>query len=210
SNAGTYTVTATVTDNLGASAKTTAAVIITAAVSGSVSIASPTNNWVGDASSPVHFVASAVGTNNRQITAMRIYVDDVSMYTVAASKLDTYLKLAAGSHRVVVVAWDNTGAAYSSQVLITLTTPGVSITSPTNNWSGYASSPVHFVASAIGSSGRPINAMRIYVDSVSMYTVGAASLDTYLKLVAGTHRVVVVAWDNTGAAYTNQVSITLK
>jgi len=85
-----------------------------------VSVASPTNNWVGAASSPVHVVATAVGTANRPVTAMRIYVDDVSMYAINAAKLDTYLKLAAGSHHMVVQAWDNTGAVYKTLVLITL------------------------------------------------------------------------------------------
>ena len=44
------------------------------------------------AGSPVHFVASATSTH--PITAIRIYVDNVSVYLVSASKLDTSVALA--------------------------------------------------------------------------------------------------------------------
>ena len=87
---------------------------------GSVSIASPTSNWTGNATSSVHVVANAVGTANRPITAMRVYVDNASMYAVSAANVDTYLKLAAGAHSVVVQAWDNAGYVYKTPVSITL------------------------------------------------------------------------------------------
>ncbi|HEY2499147.1 MAG TPA: hypothetical protein VGK24_18965 [Candidatus Angelobacter sp.] len=57
--------------------------------------------------SPVHFVASATSTH--AVTAMRIYVDNVSVYLVDASKLDTSVVINAGTHNVVVQAWDLTG-----------------------------------------------------------------------------------------------------
>ena len=57
--------------------------------------------------SPVHFVASATSTH--AVTAMRIYVDNVSVYLVDAGKLDTSVVLNAGTHNVVVQAWDLTG-----------------------------------------------------------------------------------------------------
>jgi hypothetical protein len=40
---------------------------------------------------------------------MRIYVDNVSVYLVDASKLDTSVVINAGTHNVVVQAWDLTG-----------------------------------------------------------------------------------------------------
>src|SRR6266568_3774691 len=56
------------------------------------------------------------------------------------------------------------------------TTVGVTITSPTSG--ATVSSPVNFVASAYsGSTTYPITSMRLYVDSVSKYTVSAASLN---------------------------------
>ncbi len=79
------------------------------------------------AGSPVHFVASATSTH--PITAMRIYVDNVSVYLVSASKLDTSVAMASGKHSVVVQAWDSTGAFFKTP--LTLTVNGVAPPPPT-------------------------------------------------------------------------------
>jgi hypothetical protein len=74
--------------------------------------------------SPVHFVASATSAN--PVTAMRIYVDNVSAYLISASKLDTYVAVASGTHSVVVQAWDSTGAVFKAPFTLTVsgsTTP---------------------------------------------------------------------------------------
>ena len=71
--------------------------LATAAFAG-VSVSSPAAG--STAGSPVHFVASATSAN--PVTAMRIYVDNVSVYLVSASKLDTLVTMSAGTHNVVV------------------------------------------------------------------------------------------------------------
>ncbi|MGC2696575.1 MAG: hypothetical protein WA738_12375 [Candidatus Angelobacter sp.] len=73
--------------------------------------------------SPVHFVASA--SSSLPVTAMRIYVDNVSVYLVAANHLDTSVALSAGSHSVVVQAWDSSGAVFKMPMALTVggTTP---------------------------------------------------------------------------------------
>jgi hypothetical protein len=68
--------------------------------------------------SPVHFVAAAASSH--PITAMRIYIDNQSKYTVDASSLDTSLSVASGGHSVVVQAWDSTGAVFKSALTITV------------------------------------------------------------------------------------------
>ena len=75
------------------------------------------------AGSPVHFVASATSTH--PVTAIRIYVDNVSVYLVSASKLDTSVAIAPGTHSVVVQAWDSTGAVFKAPLSLTVsgTTP---------------------------------------------------------------------------------------
>jgi hypothetical protein len=66
--------------------------------------------------SPVHFVAAAKSTH--PITAMRIYVDNISKFATNASSLDTSLTLATGTHSVVVQAWDSTGAFFKTPLTI--------------------------------------------------------------------------------------------
>jgi hypothetical protein len=162
--------------------------------------------------SPVQFSASAVSSNSAYpITAMRIYVDNTSMYTVNAASLSTSLPLAAGSHNVVFVAWDASGQAYTKALPITvagtISAGGVTIVSPRSG--SYVTSPVRFVASATASTGKVITAMRIYVDNISAYTVSGASLNTSLTLLRGGHYVVIQAWDNTGGVYRSAMSLTV-
>ena len=95
--------------------------ILTAASFAGVTVSSPTAG--STSGSPVHFVASATSAN--PITAMRIYVDNVSVYLISASKLDTSIAIASGSHSVVVQAWDSTGAVFKAPLSLTVsgTTP---------------------------------------------------------------------------------------
>jgi hypothetical protein len=95
--------------------------LATAAFAG-VTVSSPAAG--STSGSPVHFVASATSAN--PVTAMRIYVDNISVYLVSASKLDTLVTMSAGSHFVVVQAWDSTGAVFKTPLSLT-----VSGTSPT-------------------------------------------------------------------------------
>ena len=94
--------------------------LATAAFAG-VSVSSPAAG--STAGSPVHFVASATSAN--PVTAMRIYVDNISVYLVSASKLDTLVTMSAGTHNVVVQAWDSTGAVFKTPLSLTVsgTTP---------------------------------------------------------------------------------------
>lgn len=177
-------------------------VVVTLAMAGmafaGVTVSSPTNgSTVG---TPTHFVASA--SSNYPVTAMRIYVDNKDVYTISSNKIDTYVSLSAGSHFAVVQAWDSTGAVFVAPgMTINATTSATSTTgeglflySPTDGMT--SGSPVHFVATAISSA--PIAAVRIYVDSKDVFTTNSGSFDTYVTLGAGSHYVVVQAWDTTG------------
>jgi phosphatidylinositol-3-phosphatase len=66
--------------------------------------------------SPVHFVAAAKSTH--PITAMRIYIDGVSKFSVNASSLNASLTVASGTHSVTVQAWDSSGAIFKSPLTI--------------------------------------------------------------------------------------------
>lgn len=69
-------------------------------------------------SSPVQVIASA--RSSAPITAMRIYVDNISKYLTSASSLNTSLSLASGNHLLVVQAWDSTGAVFKNSRTITV------------------------------------------------------------------------------------------
>jgi hypothetical protein len=51
--------------------------------------------------------------------------------------------------------------------------------------------------------------MRIYVDGVSAYLILASSLNTSVGVSAGTHSVIVQAWDSTGAVFKTPMSLTV-
>lgn len=51
---------------------------------------------------------------------MRIYVDSVSVYLVSASSLNASVAMSAGSHSVIVQAWDSTGAVYKTPLTLTV------------------------------------------------------------------------------------------
>lgn len=169
-----------------------------------VTISSPQNG--ATVASPVHVVATATSTN--VITSMRIYVDNVSVYSKAANKIDTLVSMAAGKHTIVVQAWDSKSTIFKSTVSITVSsTPasGVTISSPANG--ATVTSPVHVVASA--SSGNPITAMRIYLDSASVFDTASNKIDTMLTMAPGPHTMVVQAWDSTGAVFKSTITITV-
>jgi PKD repeat protein len=111
SKAGVYTVTATVTDNLGISSSATgtvtaAGVVVTSPVVGT------------KAYSPVHFVAQAYSAAG--ITAMKIYVDYSSVYTVYTAQMNTYVSMKTGTHNVTVQAWDANGTVYKNSFRLTV------------------------------------------------------------------------------------------
>ena len=152
---------------------------------------------------------------------MRIYIDGVSAYTVAAASLDTSLAVAAGTHSVFVQAWDSTGAVFKTPVTLTVgtsTTPAPPPTSCTANVVGVTictptagtavGSPVQIMAAAKGNAA--ITAMRIYLDYASAYTVNSSTLNTSLNMAAGTHSLIVQAWDTTGAVYKSTQTITVQ
>ena len=93
----------------------------------------------------------------------------------------------------------------ATMTLATASFAGVTVSSPAAG--STSGSPVHFVASA--TSTHPITAMRIYVDSVSVYLVSASSLDTSVAMSAGSHSVIVQAWDSTGVVYKTPLTLTV-
>ncbi|HZD95634.1 MAG TPA: hypothetical protein VE133_15330 [Candidatus Sulfotelmatobacter sp.] len=82
---------------------------------------------------------------------------------------------------------------------------GVTVSSPSTGTS--TGSPVHFVASA--TSTNPITGMRIYLDSISVFSTGAAKIDAQITMATGKHTAIVKAWDSTGAIFSQTLLLTI-
>src|SRR5579864_474300 len=87
-----------------------------------------------------------------------------------------------------------------AEAMCTLRTldPSVTICTPTG---GNVPSPVHVVAGSTDSN--TVNAMQIYVDDKLVYQVLTNSIDTWIPLSVGNHRMQVKGWDKNGAFYQN-------
>jgi hypothetical protein len=81
----------------------------------------------------------------------------------------------------------------------------VTVSSPANN--ATVSSPTHVVAKATATTA--ISSMAIYVDNVLSVKVSGASIDKYVSMSVGTHKMVVQAWDSTGTTYKTPLTLTV-
>jgi len=88
----------------------------TVPTSGSVTISAPTTSTVTGPS--VAAAASATGAN--EITFMRLYVDNVSVYSVSASSFNTTVSMTKGTHNMVFQAWDVKGNVYKATKVVTV------------------------------------------------------------------------------------------
>ncbi len=71
-------------------------------------------------SSPVQVSAAAKAASGLTLTALRLYVDNQSLYTQNGSALYTTVSLAKGTHKLVVVAYESNGQALTQGETITV------------------------------------------------------------------------------------------
>jgi hypothetical protein len=171
----------------------------------SVTICTPAPN--ATLPSPVHLNAGA--TASAGVSNLQVYVDGVNQKTFYSSALDTQLTLANGPRRITVQAKLNNGLTTKKTIYITVgtaTTPGVTMTSPTNN--STVSNPVSVKATAV--SNAAISYMQLYIDGVKKFQVSGNTMSTTITLTAGTHRVTTQAKDANGVYYKATANITVK
>jgi PKD repeat protein len=109
----------------------------------------------------------------------------------------TYLNR--GAYTVTLTVYDNVGLFSTTQKTVNVAAgPGVTITSP--GAGATVNTPVHVAATAVINGG--VGYMEVLVDGATpaAFVAPGASVDTFLKINAGTHQLRVVAHDTTAAA----------
>lgn len=198
SAAGSYVVTATVTDNLGASSTASATVNVAPA---GLTLASPLAGSVNPGS--VHVVASAVSGN--PITAIWIYVDNVVQYRTNSASVDTYLTLSGGSHFMSAQAWDSSGALFRQTATFMVNLPPVASLALTQS-SGYAPATVSASTSGSTDTTGAITGSTINFGDGTVVT-GASGSHVYS--VAGTYTVTATVTDSYGASSSTSRTVTV-
>ena len=161
--------------------------------------------------SPVTVVAGA-RTTVGYIVSMRVYSDNVSLVTIINPAKTTTLQMSqpitqlAGTHHLVLVAYESTGAALTQGEYFTVGsgpstcsvpgTPGVHVCSPTLGQA--VASPVNFSAAAAGASGS-VNRLELWVDGNKLGNYAGSSMNASVTLTSGSHVATVVEVDSTGA-----------
>jgi acid phosphatase len=86
------------------------------AVIGKVTISVPTASTVTGPAVP----AAASATAANPVTFMRLYVDNVSVYSVSANQFSTTVNITKGTHNMVFQAWDSKGNVYKAAKTVTV------------------------------------------------------------------------------------------
>ncbi|HEY0511773.1 MAG TPA: alkaline phosphatase family protein [Thermoanaerobaculia bacterium] len=182
-----------------------------------VTVSSPANNATVPTS--LNFVASATtDASGARVTGWDVYVDSVSAWSTSGptSSINAPVTMGAGTHNVIVRAWDSTGAFGSQTMTLTAAAcSGICVTVTSPALTGSVSSPVHFTASAVDSAGHRITGYIVYEDGKDQYRNYTSTFDAQVAVSGGSHTFTVRAWDSTGAfgtsaAFTMAVSGTYK
>jgi hypothetical protein len=170
-----------------------------------VTLSTPADN--ATVNSPVPIQASA--SSGHPITGWHIYVDSVDSFSAGqTNSISTSLPIANGSHTLVIRAWDSTGAFGDQTVTVNVVSSGVSVAVSTPQNNSTVSSPVMVQASA--QSSNAITGWHIYVDGTDVFSQNnVSSISTSVSMSAGSHSMVVRAWDSSGAFGDQTLNLTV-
>jgi hypothetical protein len=170
--------------------------------------------------SPVNFSVGAAAS--QPIRKVDVWVDRKKGFEQFAGAFSNYaflnasLPIAAGSHRVSVIAfgWDNSQVSNTSTITVKAssscsapTSAGVHICSPSSGAS--VSSPV-LVTATSKVTGKMVST-QLWVDGVKKFSSAASTtLTTTVSLAAGSHRFAVLAINTTGQKWESTVNATVK
>ncbi len=173
-----------------------------------VAISSPANN--ATLGSTFTLKASATPSSGQKIGGWWVYVDSKATYSAGAvTTISPSLSMSSGTHKIVVRAWDTSGNYGDQTITVTVRHPSVTVKSPIAGTT--VGAPIKLAASATPPAGRTIVGWRVYLDGVFVHQAGAVeSIQAYISATAGTHKLVVRAWDSSGAYGDRTVGVTAK
>ncbi|MBZ5490495.1 MAG: PKD domain-containing protein [Acidobacteriia bacterium] len=202
STAGTYTITGTVTDNQGATASKSAAIVVSSSTNQPpVAVISATPN---SAYAPATISVSAAGSSDPDGTIASSVIS-FGDGTSASGLTASHKFSAAGVYTLTATVTDNLGASSTASTSVTVKAPEVIVTSPAAG--ALLNSQVHVVAS--GFSGYTVTTMQIYLDGTIVYSVNSANLDGTISVASGAHTLTIKGWDVSGKSFYKQLAVTV-
>lgn len=199
-NAGAYTVTATVTDNLGATSTTSSTVTVKAPA---VIVTSPQAS--GTVTSPVHVVAS--GFSGNAVTTMQIYVDGVLTSSVKAASIATQVKMAHGAHTLAVKGWDSANRSFMTSLNLTVVNQPPTAALSTSAASALVGGSITASTAASSDPDGTVASSTINFGDGSAAVAGPSASHQFK--VAGTYTVTATVTDNNGASSIASRSVTV-
>jgi hypothetical protein len=157
--------------------------------------------------SPIKIQASGTSSGGHSITGWAVYLDGSDAYRAGAvTSISASVAASTGTHTLVVRAWDSSGAFGDQTFTVEVRQLAVNISIPADGAS--VTSPVNLNADA--SSAHSITGWQIYVDTIPWFGQGSGTqVDADLSMSAGTHTVLVRAWDSTGAYGDETIKVTV-
>jgi len=202
--AGTHTLTARATDNLGATT-TSAAVSVIVDAAPTVSITSPANNAVFTQGATVTVTATAADTDGT-VTKVDFFYDGVLLSTKFVAPYSfAFNPTAPGTHTLTARATDNNGAVTTSAAVTVIlnVVPTVSITAPANNAYFTPGSNITLTATAADSDGS-IAQVDFFRGATLIGTAFAPPYSViWSNVPAGQYQPTAQATDNQGAVTTS-------
>lgn len=203
--AGSYSLTARATDDLGA-ITTSAPVTVTANAPPSVGITAPANNAAYTAPATVTLTASATDSDG-SIAKVEFFDGAALLATVTSTPYSyEWTGVAADNHTLTAVATDNHGASTTSTPVTmgVFNPPTVSLTTPANNSVVPAPASVTLTASAAADSGRTLSKVEFFEGANLLGTVTAAPYTfNWNNVSAGSYSLTAKATDDLGATTTS-------
>jgi PKD repeat protein len=207
--AGSYSLTAKATDNLGAITSSTA-VGVTVNDPPTVSITNPTSGSMFNAPGSITIYANAADSDGT-VSKVDFYQGSTLIGTVTAAPWAMiWANVSAGNYNLTAKATDNRGVTTTSSAVnvIVNSPPTISITSPANN-STFAQPASAVISVSVSDPDGTISKVEFFDGSTKLgETLSAPFSFNWNPIAAGTHSVTAKATDNRGAT-TTSASITI-